>query len=363
MIGAYLGDNHTASRLVARCNPKDWDEIEVFVFHPSWTQAVPITGFTNALTWDALNVRPEVKLIEEPPPTAKYESSARLSKLLVPQGYLKTTTSANYVAPQSLLAINGNRTFRLVEHLPTLKNQAVAIELIKQGDGWTDPQSPVEERIELIGCKTIAAEKGVDGIWRKILDAPQQPIKATLALHREARVAQPLIEKIVMALKGEDVVTRSATPREVTDGLWEEADAKAILKLVAGPNPVIGNTKVRRKDVDFACGLVMVRNWHLDPEGNVIAQKSRAAADGRNDPRDVDGHIALPDVTLHRLVMLYGLSRKEIRISDVTSAYPHATMDPKYTVAVRMPGRLPKAIRDLGFEQNAYYPVLRNYYG
>lgn len=77
--------------------------------------------------------------------------------------------------------------------------------------------------------------------------------------------------------------------------------------------------------MDFACGLVMVRNWHLDPDGKVIDQKSRAAADGRNDPRDVDGHIALPDVTLHRLVMLYGLSRKEIRISDVTGAYPHAS--------------------------------------
>lgn len=107
----------------------------------------------------------------------------------------------------------------------------------------------------------------------------------------------------------------------------------------------------------------MVRNWHLDPQGNVIAQKSRAAADGRNDPRDVDGHIVLPDVTLHRLVMLYGLNHHEIRISDVTGAYPHATMDPKYSVAVRMPGRLPQAIRDLGFEPNCYYPVLRNYYG
>lgn len=48
MVGAYLGDRHAAARLVARCDPLDWNSVTIHVFNPKWTQAVPIVGFENA---------------------------------------------------------------------------------------------------------------------------------------------------------------------------------------------------------------------------------------------------------------------------------------------------------------------------
>lgn len=78
----------------------------------------------------------------------------------------------------------------------------------------------------------------------------------------------------------------------------------------------------------------------------MIAQKSRIAADGRNDGRPVDGHISLPDVTLHRLVLLYGRAMASTIISDVAAAYPHALADPRFIIGITMPKNLPQAIID-----------------
>lgn len=75
-VGAYLGDRHRAARLVARCEPHDWDNVVIYVYNPDRTQAVPIDGFASGLTWDALNLRPEVRLTEKPLPSAKFEASA-----------------------------------------------------------------------------------------------------------------------------------------------------------------------------------------------------------------------------------------------------------------------------------------------
>lgn len=86
-VGAYLGDRHSAARLVARCEPTDWNCVTVHVFNPKWTHAVPIVGFENALTWDALHHRPEVKIVEGEVPQARYDGSAKLSELMVPPGY------------------------------------------------------------------------------------------------------------------------------------------------------------------------------------------------------------------------------------------------------------------------------------
>lgn len=194
--------------------------------------------------------------------------------------------------------------------------KGVRLQKAKGQHGWVDINGATEEELNVVGATRIAAEQGSDGVWRKVISSqpfeywrgvPDQspPANSGQVLNVEALSPSPEVFEtaVVNALKGDDVITRPATSKEVNQGLWEAADTKAIMKLVDGPDPVISKNRVRRKEVDFACGLVMVRNWHLNPEGEVVEQKSRAAADGRNDPRDVDGHIALPDVTLHRLVM------------------------------------------------------------
>lgn len=49
-----------------------------------------------------------------------------------------------------------------------------------------------------------------------------------MQIRRDVRSAPGVLDAIVMALKGDDVVTRPATAKEVNEGLWEDADTKAL---------------------------------------------------------------------------------------------------------------------------------------
>lgn len=124
----------------------------------------------------------------------------------------------------------------------------------------------------------------------------------------------------ILALKAEGSVTSKPTPRDLASPEWAEADEKGLLKVLGGDDPVVGRTPVKRKDLDFACNLVMARTITHDLQGNVVKRATRVAADGRNDSREVERAVCLPDLAIQRAVLLYSLSMGEVRISDVGGA-------------------------------------------
>lgn len=126
------------------------------------------------------------------------------------------------------------------------------------------------------------------------------------------------------------------------------------MKVLGGDKPIVGNERRPREYFDFACPLVTVRTEQSLLDGTVLKRKTRVAADGRHDPRDIARAVELPELGLQRAIFVAGLAHPEIRISDVTAAYPHALVDPRYKVGVRMPARLPEKVRALGFEPGGY---------
>lgn len=351
MVGAFMNRFHSGGFRVLRCDPVDWDSVVSFVLHPKMIHRIPLHHKETGLTWDAMRLKPPTT-IEVGPDKASVEVTASLSTLKLPAATHSSTAKGTTRNPQS----EGLRTESSMFLIDELDPDQVlkGWELTKgnhqsEAGLWIEPKGlrksaskPIEVKGDIV---LLGKNSEASNAWYILLDFTAMSANRSLN-----------------ALKEEDVITRPGTSREVALGQWDEPDTIAIKKLI--DDGVIGRTMIPRSQLDFCCNIVIVRNWHLKADGvTVVGQKSRAAADGRNDPRDVSGHITLPDMPVHRACMIYGLGIGKILTSDVTAAYPHASLDEKYRVGVVMPRRLPKGIQDLGFVPGRIYPVLKNYYG
>lgn len=325
-----------------------------------------------------MNYRPPPKLTENAPEARKVQR-LHLRTLVVPPGYLKQGSGSgsgsgkNAIRTQGILLRHGRKAFLSSEYVGA--PNARAFPLKKKDDGWVLEAGTAAETINVQNHQIQGVEL-VDEIWHLVQVFPpahslhhltrwDPPVvrPATMS-ETERSVSRAVFSHVIHALaESGEGITRKPSPINLRSPEWIEADEAGLMKVLGGKDPIVLPHSAPRSSFDFACSLVMARTETIDSHGNVVKRKCRVAADGRNDPRDIERAVELPDICTQRAAFLYGLTQDSIRISDVVAAYPHATMDERFRVGVRMPGTLPPSVRALGFEPGRYYPVARNYYG
>lgn len=135
-VGAYMGMRHHASLNIMRCDPEDWDVVEIFNYAPARVQWVPIRNFECGLTYDAMRLRRPL-VVKEANEPALLARRVNLSSMTVPKGYLKAQAkTAGEVRQQGLLMSKGSKAFLFHENVPGT-GSCRAFPLVKKGTGWS----------------------------------------------------------------------------------------------------------------------------------------------------------------------------------------------------------------------------------
>lgn len=275
----------------------------------------------------------------------------------VPKGYLasgkpKHTATAR---AQGVLLLKGQKAMLQGEKVGGTASSYHATLLERRGTAWVLPDLVEWETVDTNGWTRISAEQNEQGEWVKLLVLPDSEFATGPAVNAisasgpglepglepghhpkvcpEKRqllrtLAQRVFEPMCNALSSTDVsFTRKPHRTSLNSPAWRAADLKGLLKVLGGERPIVDPQEVDRSELDMAVDLVMARTETVSPSGEVLECKTRVAADGRNETRDVDGSVRLPMQDLINGVFVAALSQKEIRVSDVVAAYPHADMD------------------------------------